>query len=68
MIYFNSTKLMTGHYYNYKLYSMNVIHVSNLFGSIEVLIATVPSQPKKPEFVTSSLTDKSITVTWNEPY
>ncbi len=43
MIYYNSTGLMTGHYYNYKLYSMNVIYTSELFGSIEVLIATVPS-------------------------
>jgi hypothetical protein len=67
MIYFNSTDLMTGHYYNYKLYSMNVIYISSLFGSIQVLIATVPAQLKKPEFVTSSLTDLSITVTWNEP-
>lgn len=67
MIYFNSTDLMTGHYYNYKLYSMNVIYISSLFGSIKVLIATVPAQLKKPEFVTSSLTDLSITVTWDEP-
>jgi len=67
MIYFNSTELMTGHYYNYKLYSMNVIYVSELFGSIQVLIATVPEKPKKTEFVTSSLTDNSITVTWDEP-
>ena len=67
MIYFNSTGLMTGHYYNYKLYSMNVIYISSLFGSIKVLIATVPAQLKKPEFVTSSLTDLSITVTWDEP-
>lgn len=67
MIYFNSTELMTGHYYNYKLYSMNVIYTSNLFGSIKVLIATVPAQLKKPEFVSSSLIDKSITVTWDEP-
>ncbi len=32
-----------------------------------MLIATVPAQPKKPEFVTASLSLKTITITWDEP-
>ncbi len=34
MILYNVTGLMTGHYYNFKLFSMNEIYVSELFGSI----------------------------------
>jgi len=67
IIFFNVTELMTGHIYNFKLYSMNVIYVSTLFGSAQILIGTVPAQPKKAEFVSSSLSGKSITVTWDEP-
>ena len=67
MILYNVTGLMTGHYYNFKLFSMNEIYVSELFGSIKVLIATIPAQPKKPEFVTASLSGKTIKVTWDEP-
>jgi len=67
MILYNVTELMTGHYYNFKLFSMNEIYTSEFFGSIKVLIATKPAQPKKPEFVSASLTAKTITVTWDEP-
>ena len=34
VIFFNVTDLMTGHYYNFKLYSRNVIFESTLFGAV----------------------------------
>lgn len=43
MIVYNVSNLMTGHYYNFKLFSMNEIYVSDQFGSINVLIATIPA-------------------------
>ncbi len=67
IIFYNVTDLMTGHYYNFKLYSMNVIYQSTLFGTATVLIATVPSQPKKPEFVSAGVASQSITVIIEEP-
>ena len=40
--------MMNGHYYNLNLFSMNEIYVIELFGSINVLIDTIPAQLKKP--------------------
>lgn len=37
------------------------------FGAVQVLIGTVPDQPKKAEFVIANLGDFSITVTFIEP-
>lgn len=67
IIYFNVTDLMTNHYYNFRLYSMNAIYQSATYGSIDLLIGTVPAQPFKPLFVTASLTDFSIKIQWSEP-
>jgi large repetitive protein len=67
VIFFNVTELMTNHYYNFQLYSMNTIYQSETYGAIQVLIGTVPDQPFKPEFIIASLTDLSITIQWSEP-
>jgi hypothetical protein len=67
IISFNVTNLTTGHYYNFKLYSMNTIFLSSTYATTQVLIATVPGRPAKPEFVAASIDLLTITISWKEP-
>lgn len=54
IIFYNVTGLMTGHTYNFQLYSMNIIYPSATFGTSQVLIGTIPDAPLQPTYISSS--------------
>jgi hypothetical protein len=59
--------MTTGQTYNFKLYSKNIIYLSPSSIPLSVLVGTVPGQPSKPEYVSSSFTIPRITVKWRAP-